>query len=101
MAPRVELQSLLEGILGSNHVYFQPPPNVVLSYPCIVYKRDQARTQFADNDPYMRRKRYQVTVMDKDPDSAVPDKIASLPTCLFDRFFTAGNLNHDVFNIFF
>lgn len=101
MAPRVQLQSLLESVLGSDHVYFQPPNNMVLAYPCIVYKRDQARTQFADNDPYMRQKRYQVTVMDKDPDSAIPDKIASLPTCLFDRFFTAGNLNHDVFNIFF
>jgi hypothetical protein len=101
MAPRVDLQALLEEVLGSDRVYFQPPNNVVLSYPCIVYKRDSARTKFADNDPYLRYKRYQVTVMDKDPDSAIPDKVAALPRCLFDRFFTAGQLNHDVFNIFF
>jgi hypothetical protein len=70
-------------------------------YPCIVYKRDFANTQFADNAPYRRHKRYAVTVIDRDPNSAVPDKIALLPMCLFERAFVAGNLNHDVFNVYF
>jgi hypothetical protein len=82
-------------------VYFQPPANIVLTYPCIVYKRDFAQTQFAENRPYTRAVRYQVTVMDKNPDSDIPAKVAALPMCLFDRFYTADNLNHDVFNLFF
>ena len=101
MAPRQELQDLLVDLLGSDAVYFQPPTNVVLTYPCIVYKRDRAVTDFADNAPYAHRLRYQVTIIDRDPDSAIPGKIALLPLCLFDRFYTAENLNHDVFNIFF
>lgn len=101
MAPRLQLQSLLEELLGTDKVYFQPPPNVVLTYPCIVYKRDFAQTTFADNQPYDRQIRYQVTVMDKNPDSELPAKVAALPMCLFDRFYTADNLNHDVFNLFF
>ena len=101
MAPRLQLQSLLEEILETDKVYFQPPTNVVLTYPCIVYKRDFAETKFADNAPYDRTLRYQVTVMDKNPDSEIPSKIAALPMCLFDRFYTADNLNHDVFNLFF
>ena len=101
MAPRLQLQSLLEEILETDKVYFQPPTNVVLTYPCIVYKRDFAETKFADNAPYDRTIRYQVTVMDKNPDSEIPSKIAALPMCLFDRFYTADNLNHDVFNLFF
>ena len=99
MAPRLELQSLLEEITDT--VYFQPPANVSLTYPCIIYKRDSARTEFAGNNPYSRQLRYQVTVIDRNPDSALPEKVAALPMCLFDRFYTADNLNHDVFNLFF
>lgn len=99
MAPRLQLQDLLESITDT--VYFQPPANVSLTYPCIIYKRDSARTEFADNNPYSHKLRYQVTVIDKNPDSELPAKVAALPMCLFDRFYTADNLNHDVFNLFF
>lgn len=98
---RLSLQSLLEEILGSDQVYFQPPANVQMKYPCIVYHRDAAETDFAGNNPYRYTKRYQVVVIDRDPDSGIPDKIAALPMSYFDRFYTADNLNHDVFNIFF
>lgn len=101
MAPRSDLQSIFEEILGSDHVYFQPPANVALVYPCIVYKRDLSQTTFADNNPYLHVLRYQVTVIDRDPDSELPQKVAALPMCLFVRFYTADNLNHDVFNLFF
>lgn len=101
MAPRLQLQSLLEEVLGSDAVYFQPPATVGLTYPCIIYKRDFAQTEFAGNNPYNRQVRYLVTVIDKNPDSAIPEKVAALPMCLFDRFYTADNLNHDVFKLFF
>lgn len=101
MAPRLELQELLIEILGSDHVYFQPPPTVKMQYPCIVYKRDFQLTEFADDKPYSVRKRYQVTVIDRDSDSGIPDKVSQLPLCAYDRFYTAENLNHDVFNLFF
>jgi hypothetical protein len=101
MAPREELQTLLKNVLGSDHVYFQPPPTVQMSYPCIVYKRDDVTTLFAANMPYQNMKRYLVTVIDKDPDSKIPSKIAALRSCIFDRFYTADNLNHDVFKLFF
>ena len=101
MAQRLELQALLVDLLGSNNVYFQPPPTVQMTYPCVVYKRDNAQTDFADDKPYKLRKRYQITVIDQDPDSVIPDKIAELPMCIYDRFYTADNLNHDVFRLFF
>lgn len=101
MAPRLDLQAIFVGILGTDQVYFQPPTNVQMAYPCIVYQRDWAMTNFADDRPYKHRKRYLVTVIDRDPDSGIPDKIAELPMCVFDRFFTADNLNHDVYKLFF
>lgn len=101
MAQRQQLQSLLKEILGSSNVYFQPPATISMGYPCIVYKRDYSKTEFANNRPYKHCKRYTVTVIDQDPDSDIPDKIAALPMCVFDRFFTADDLNHDVYKLFF
>lgn len=101
MAPRLDLQAKLRDLLGSANVYFQPPPTIQMEYPCIVYKRDFEEVKHADNVPYNRKKRYQVTVIDTDPDSDIPDKIAELSLCSFDRFYTADGLNHDVFTLFF
>lgn len=70
-------------------------------YPCIVYQRDNADTEFAGNNPYRLTQRYQVTIIDKNPDSEIPKKVAALPLCLFNRFFVADNLNHDVYHLYF
>lgn len=99
MAPRLELQALLE--VFTEHVYFQPPTNFQIEYPCIIYERDGGEAEHADNVSYLRVKRYQVTVIDRNPDSQLPDRVEDLPLCRFDRFFTADSLNHHVFNLFF
>jgi len=101
MGQRLDLQELLEAVLGSDKVYFQPPPNFMLSYPCITYNRSNIRSTSADNFPYKLDDLYTVTVIYADPDSGLPKEIAKLPRCVFDRHFTTNNLNHDVFNILF
>lgn len=101
MGLRLDLQLLLEALLGTSNVYFQPPANVQMEFPAIVYNRDSAETLFAGNVPYRYTKRYQVTVIDSDPDSGIPDKVAALPMCTFSRAFVADNLNHSVFNLYF
>jgi hypothetical protein len=101
MGQRLDLQALLEQITGPLAVYFQPPANIQIQYPCIVYQRDYASTEFADNRPYLYEQRYQVTVIDRNPDSEIPKQVAMLPKTLFDRAFVAGNLNHDVFTMYF
>lgn len=100
MDRRLQLQSLLEDILGSGNVYFQPPDNVVMQYPCIVYGRDGASKIFADNTGYRRRQRYQVTYIDRDPDNSVIEKLGLLPLCSDRRSFVADGLNHDVFELY-
>lgn len=72
-----------------------------MSFPCIVYERTKAETSFAGNKPYRYTKQYTVTVIDRDPDSNIPDKVAQIPMCTHSTFFVVDNLNHDVFNIFF
>jgi hypothetical protein len=103
---RLQLQTLLEQLMGEEpedklRVYFQPPATVQMVYPCIVYARDRADTKFAGNLPYRHTKRYQITVIDRDPDSSIPDKVAALPTCVHDQAFVTDNLNHDVFSLYF
>lgn len=94
-----ELQALLQTL--TPNVYFQPPSNVQMVYPCIVFNKSGARTQHAGNVPYRYTKRWQVTVIDRKPDSDIPDKVAKLPMCTFLRAFPADNLNHDVFELYF
>lgn len=98
---RLELQSILEEILGSRNVYFQPPASFVMKYPCIVYERSDIKPTRADNFNYLKQNRYLVTAIDKDPDSAIPDRLMDLPYCSFNRHFVSDNLNHDVFILYF
>lgn len=98
-ARRLQLHQLLKTF--TDNVYFQPPTNVKLEYPCIVYRRDFADSKFADGVVYDHVTRYAITVVDRDPDSEIPDKVASMPMSLFNRFYTVDNLNHDVFNVYF
>lgn len=83
-----------------DNVYFQPPVNSRIEYPCIVYKRDNADTKFADDKPYDIKTRYMVTIIDPDPDSVIPRQVASLPMSSFNRFYISENLNHDVYSVF-
>lgn len=101
MGARTELQDILEETIGSEYVYFQPPATIQMTYPCIVYSRDSGDTNFAANKPYIHSIQYQVIVIGKDPDSVILEKMAMLPTCVFVRHYTADNLNHDVYNLYY
>ena len=99
--PRIQLQDKLEEILRSKSVYFQPPATVKLKYPCIIYKLDAKDELRANNARYLSTNRYQVTVVDRNPDSAIPDRISELQYCSFERFYTSDNLNHFIYNLYF
>lgn len=101
MDRRLALQTRLEDLLGSRNVYFQPPANVQMQYPAFVYRLDDMDTTFAGNAPYRLEKRYEVTYIDREPDSSIPDQLALLPSCLFSRYFPADGLNHYVFSLYF
>jgi hypothetical protein len=99
MAPRLRLQSLLEEV--TEHVYFQPPANIQIQYPCIIYSRDGSSPDYANNELYRHAKRYQITVVDRNPDTELADKVEALRYSNFQRAFAADDLNHYVFSLFF
>ena len=96
---RIKLQNILEEILGSRNVYFQPPENIKMKYPAIVYSRSDIKNTYADNEVYKQDNVYQITVIDANPDSDIVKKISKLPMCRYNRNFKSDNLNHDVFVI--
>ena len=98
-----QLQEILQEIMGPNNkVYFQPPENLKLSYPCIKYERSNALVSHADNLPYRKTKRYMVTLMCKTSDNdKYLDKLLDLPMCTFDREYKMDGIVHSVFNIYF
>lgn len=92
---------MLEEILGSRNVYYQPPASIKMNYPAIVYSRSNINNAFAGDDVYKQDIAYDVTVIDYNPDSEITDKISKLPKCRFSRHFTSDNLNHDTFTIYY
>lgn len=97
MGSRLELQNLLESILGSRNVYYQPPESIKIKYPAIIYSRNNIDNNFADDIVYMQNRTYQIIVIDANPDSEIVNKISKLPMCRYNRHYTSDNLNHDVF----
>lgn len=101
MASRLKLQTVLETLLGSENVYYQPPESMFIKYPAIIYSRYKIENKFANNKVYRQLHPYLITVIDEDPDSEIVEKISQLSTCRFDRHYVSDNLNHDTFILYF
>lgn len=100
MGRRLDLHKKLVAALGSDHVYFQPPATVKMVYPCIVYARSDEYARHADNTKYLKATGYQVTVIDRKPDSDIPDRVGLIPLSRRNSHFVADGLHHDVFSIY-
>ncbi len=101
MASRLELQTKLEELLGSENVYYQPPESIKMEYPAIVYTKSNIQSRFANDKSYSQMTSYDITVIDKRPDNEVIRKLLELPYCSFDRHFKSSNLNHDVLTLYY
>lgn len=96
-----KLQKILEDILESDNVYFQPPAAVKMKYPAIVYHMSSVSVKYANNKPYVQSQGYVLTLITKYPNSKYYYEILCLPYCRFDRHYTANGLNHEVFTLFY
>lgn len=97
---RLDFHAVLCQILDAQRVYFSPPS--VMKYPCIRYSYARPSTRRADNIVYYSLNCYTVTVIDVDPDSVIPSKLEELfQYCSYDRAYTADNLNHFVYTIYY
>lgn len=99
MRDRLTLQALLENILESTNVYFQPPTSAKMNYPAIRYRLSNIDNTHADDGVYASQKQYEIIVIDYDPDSVFVDKVNQISSADFVRHYVADNLNHWVFTI--
>lgn len=96
------LHDILCDVLGSSYCYFEPPADIDMKYPCIVYNYTNDLDVFADNLHYRSSKRYTVTIIDEDPDSIIPSKLKNrFCYCTSDRNYAAEGLNHFVYTLYF
>ncbi len=81
MDSRPILRERLQQIMGSNKVYFDPPTNTAMEYPCIKYELTKRRAGFANGNRYIRNDSYTVTLIDKNPKTGIAtcEKIEALP----------------------
>lgn len=100
MINRLDFHEILCDILGSRKVYFNPPESVKMSYPAIVYSLSTDKSNNADNLKYLHHKAYKVTIIDKDPDSVIYDKLKECKYSTFDTSYCVNNLYHFVFIIY-
>lgn len=102
MPSRLDLHKELCTILGNRNVYYSPPASVLMKYPCIKYSLIGADQRQADDRNYKITKRYEIIVIDKDPESAIPDAILEhFQMCSFDREYISDNLNHSVLTLYY
>lgn len=102
MASRVTLHNELCRVLGSRNVYFQAPESVKMEYDAIRYELGGKDLRRADNKIYKSMNRYEGVIITRDPDTTIPDKLlANFEMCSFGRPYTADNLNHYPFTLYY
>jgi len=102
MGTRLELQTKLEEFMGNRNVYYQPPQQIKMQYPCIIYTLSKIQTEYANNKIYEHMKCYEITIVDQNKDSQLPDKFLTyLPLTSFSRPYPADGLWHFVFQVYF
>lgn len=96
---RKEFNKLLRTICPN--VYFQPPDNLSMKYPAIVYSYDDVDEKYANNNKYGSIPGYQVIVIDQNPDSQIASKIHKMPESSYVREFKKDNLNHYIYRVYY
>lgn len=98
---RLELHQKLAALLGSANVYHQPPENLALRFPAIIYERVDYDVEYADNIPYHATRKWQISVVSQEPSNPVVDSLMEWPTADFKTSYVVDRMRHDVVNIYY
>ena len=99
MFNRIKLQTLLENLLGSRNVYWQPPENLKMNYPAIVYSRDSVNNTRANDRLYFQQFPYTGVVITKDPEIEVIEKLSKMNNVGMSKPYVMDGLHHIPFSI--
>lgn len=97
---REKLQIKLLDIV--ENVYFQPPANIRLTYPCIIYRRANTDITYAGDSVYQAIPEYQVTVVEKDADTPLSDEVLHSFRMIAQRAsYVTDGLYHSQFTLYY
>lgn len=104
---RSELSQTLHTLC--ENVYFQPPDNVDLTYPCIIYTLNRVNSTYADNIAYKTRREYNILYITKNPEpiyeltgeGMIETFLHTFDHIKHTNHYTKDNLYHDAFNLFY
>lgn len=102
MDNRLLLHSELEEL--TDNLYHQPPSNIKLKYPCIIYSRGGKRDIYADDELYLTHRQWSIMVINEDPDecSRIADVIhESFEYCSLNQYYTMDSLNHATLTLYY
>lgn len=96
------LDDKLRKLLGSNNVYFQPPESTKMEYDAIRYKLSEIKEWKANDGEYSDRNCYEVMLITRNPtNSLIHNLLHSFQYIKFVRHYTANNLNHYVYKLYY
>lgn len=101
MDNRLELHNRLVQILSSNNVYYQPPENFKMNYPCIVYNLEPGDIKRASNKIYNYKQKYNITfIFNSNNDCIILNMLNTFNYCELDNIFINDNLYHYIFTLY-
>ena len=102
MNNRLQLQTILEELVGNTNVYFQPPASVKLIYPCVIYNLGGGDAKYANDLTYNYINRYDVIFIYKRPNLDIIEQVLrELPMCKLSRTYCSDGLNHYAFTLYY
>jgi hypothetical protein len=100
MGSRLDLHNELLQFCST--VYFQPPSNIQMEYPCIVYTKTGKNRHFADDVIYLSQQGYKITVISGDPDNEIADNIENhFQNCVVNQYYIYDSLNHASLSLYY
>ena len=99
---RLYLHSALETAFPDLNLYYRPPGNLKLEYPCIVYEPKSPEPAYSNNSAYVIGTRFQLTFLSTLPGYSDVRNIYSVPGIIVGntQVYVSSNVVHDVFTIF-
>lgn len=90
--------SVLKEIVGDN-VYFNPPSNLKIQYPCVVYSINDILNKNADDEVYKQNIKYDCTLITKNVNDPLLKDLSKIKTFRYSRHYVVDSLHHYAFLI--
>lgn len=102
MVSRIELQDVLAKIESGTKAYYQPPSNLQIQYPCIIYKDKPGATMKVADGLYKYTNRYDLLYITRTPkQSVIPLILGTFSYSSLSDIYVNDGLHHYAFTIYY